>query len=494
MARIPLDPPRTLVYRLAEWYSRRSYDTVAEPLAAMGHNPRVLMTDARFETSLARWKRLDPTLKALAEMAAAVTIGCSWCVDFGYWVSTRQGVDPAKLRDVPPLAGQRRLHRPGARRPAYAEAMTATPPAVTDEMVAGLRRELDDAELVELTMMVAVENVRSRFNSALGLTSQGFKDRCEIPARGAGDRPRGAHALAAFDRHRRLLFTRRLPDAGQRRRRRGRRPGHLAALVGGRPRRRRRPAGLPGADHHPAGARPAGLGAGAAGDLRRPVAARAAADRRRAGRRGPRRRSRRRPPSSASRCRWPCWSCWRRSPRPSGRSSSCARCSACRSRRSPTPLDRSRGRRPAARAPGPGARAGPPSAASTPTAQTQRQVTEQFLAACAGGDVDALLAALAPDVVAVSDGGGKVKAARRPIAGADKVARFLVGDRRRGAGAARPADRGDRGQRQRRHRRLDRGGPAHGDLPGRGRRADRAGAGRGQPRQARLVVAGTEGT
>jgi len=65
---------------------------------------------------------------------------------------------------------------------AYAEAVTATPPTVTDEMVAGLRRQLDDAELVELTMMVAVENIRSRFNSALGLTSQGFKDRCEIPA------------------------------------------------------------------------------------------------------------------------------------------------------------------------------------------------------------------------------------------------------------------------------------------------------------------------
>ena len=69
---------------------------------------------------------------------------------------------------------------------AYAEAVTATPPAVTDEMVAGLRRELDDAALVELTMMVAVENVRSRFNSSLGLTSQGFKDRCEIPARASG--------------------------------------------------------------------------------------------------------------------------------------------------------------------------------------------------------------------------------------------------------------------------------------------------------------------
>jgi alkylhydroperoxidase family enzyme len=65
---------------------------------------------------------------------------------------------------------------------AYAEAVTATPPAVTDEMVADLRRHLNDAELVELTMMVAVENVRSRFNSSLGLTSQGFTDRCEIPA------------------------------------------------------------------------------------------------------------------------------------------------------------------------------------------------------------------------------------------------------------------------------------------------------------------------
>ena len=59
-------------------------------------------------------------------------------------------------------------------------------------------------------------------------------------------------------------------------------------------------------------------------------------------------------------------------------------------------------------------------------ARTQRQVTEQFFAACAGGDVDALLATLAPDVLLTSDGGGKVKAALRPIAGADKVSRFVV--------------------------------------------------------------------
>jgi alkylhydroperoxidase family enzyme len=182
MARIPLDPPRTLVYRLAEWYSRRTYGAVLDPGAAMAHNPRVLLTNARFERSLQRWDRLDPTLEALAVMASAVTIGCSWCVDFGYWISTNKGVDPAKLRDVPRWRDSDAYTALERRVIAYAEAMSTTPPRVTDGMVAELRGELDDAVLVELTMMVAVENSRSRFNAALGLTSQGFRDRCELPA------------------------------------------------------------------------------------------------------------------------------------------------------------------------------------------------------------------------------------------------------------------------------------------------------------------------
>jgi RNA polymerase sigma-70 factor (ECF subfamily) len=57
----------------------------------------------------------------------------------------------------------------------------------------------------------------------------------------------------------------------------------------------------------------------------------------------------------------------------------------------------------------------------------QREVTEQFLAAVAGGDLDALVAVLSPGVVLVSDGGGQASAALRPITGPDKVARFLTG-------------------------------------------------------------------
>ena len=65
--------------------------------------------------------------------------------------------------------------------------------------------------------------------------------------------------------------------------------------------------------------------------------------------------------------------------------------------------------------------------------RAQREVTEQFLAAVGGGDLDALLATLAPDVVLISDGGGRTKAALRPVAGADKVARWLVAVAKDGA-------------------------------------------------------------
>lgn len=60
-------------------------------------------------------------------------------------------------------------------------------------------------------------------------------------------------------------------------------------------------------------------------------------------------------------------------------------------------------------------------------------VTEAFLAACAGGELRPVLDLLAPDVVLTADGGGLVSSARRPVAGADHVARFMLGLARQGA-------------------------------------------------------------
>ena len=62
-----------------------------------------------------------------------------------------------------------------------------------------------------------------------------------------------------------------------------------------------------------------------------------------------------------------------------------------------------------------------------PDADTNRAVIRQFLVATKTGDVESLMEVLAPDVVQISDGGGRVGAARRPITGAEPVARFLIG-------------------------------------------------------------------
>jgi alkylhydroperoxidase family enzyme len=184
MPRISLTPPRTLLFRIGEWYSKRTYGAVLDPGKAYAHNPRVLLDTTRFEMRLARWKKLDPGLKALAVMASAATIGCSWCMDFGYWENHERGIDPEKLRNIPDwraAAVYTDLERLVLE---YAEAMTQTVPTVTDEMTRSLIDHLGEAAFVELTTMIAVENLRSRVNSAFGLVGQGFKDRCEIPAPG----------------------------------------------------------------------------------------------------------------------------------------------------------------------------------------------------------------------------------------------------------------------------------------------------------------------
>ncbi|AXE88781.1 Carboxymuconolactone decarboxylase family protein [Streptomyces sp. Go-475] len=160
---------------------RRRYGAALQPVLAASHQPQVLRTISLMEAGVARWNRLDTTLKSLATTAAAVALNCPWCLDFGYWENHRKGVDLRKLREVPNWRDSDVFTDLERKVMAYAEAMTQLPVEVTDEQVAELRARLGDAALVELTAMVAVENQRSRTNLALGLTSQGFKDRCDVP-------------------------------------------------------------------------------------------------------------------------------------------------------------------------------------------------------------------------------------------------------------------------------------------------------------------------
>jgi AhpD family alkylhydroperoxidase len=180
LARVPLDEPRDLLGRLLAWYARRTYGDVPDNGLALLHHKPVLRALLGFERRVDKWDRLDPDLKVLAQMGSAAAIGCSWCLDFGYFAAHSKGLRVDKLKEVPRWR-ESEVFTPVERRVLeYAEAMTATPPTVTDAMADALRADLGVDGFLELTMMVAVENERSRLNSALGLTSQGFADRCEL--------------------------------------------------------------------------------------------------------------------------------------------------------------------------------------------------------------------------------------------------------------------------------------------------------------------------
>lgn len=182
MAHVTLvERPKGLVPKLAARYSRRRFGRDVEPVMAASHHAGVLVAMGALETAAEKgWTKLDRHLRWLAVQAAAGEIGCSWCTDFGYYEGMQQGVDPAKVRDVPRFTDSDAYDEVERAVLEYAVAATASPVVVTENLMARLHRHLDEQQIVELASWVALENLRSRFNAGMGLKSQGFSDRCEV--------------------------------------------------------------------------------------------------------------------------------------------------------------------------------------------------------------------------------------------------------------------------------------------------------------------------
>jgi AhpD family alkylhydroperoxidase len=179
--RIPKARITGLYGKVMSAYARRTFGEIPDGLCVYFHHKPLMKAVIGFEGKVAKWDALDPTLKSYAQLASAGVIGCSWCLDFGYFKAHDEGLDLAKVSEVLRWR-ESDVFTPLERDVLeYAEAMSTTPLTVTDEMVAGLVDQLGNAAVVELTQMVAVENMRSRFNSAAGLQSQGYSDVCELP-------------------------------------------------------------------------------------------------------------------------------------------------------------------------------------------------------------------------------------------------------------------------------------------------------------------------
>jgi AhpD family alkylhydroperoxidase len=166
---------------LLKRFSRKLLGDVAVPAEVMWHNRAVLTSVSGFGRKSQKWDRLDPNLKSFAHMAVAALVGCSWCLDFGYFHAHNEGLDEAKASEVPRWRESPVFNSLERDVMEYAEAMSETPPRVTDVLSARLLEQLGAPAMVELTAVVGFANMSTRCNTAMGIEAQGFSKACKLP-------------------------------------------------------------------------------------------------------------------------------------------------------------------------------------------------------------------------------------------------------------------------------------------------------------------------
>ena len=149
--RIPPAKLNGLYGAVVKRMSRKMFGEVPEPVAVTWHNRKALNLSLSIGRKAQKFEQCDENLKSFAQMAIASLIGCGFCLDFGYFAARNVGLDVARAREVPRWR-ESDVFTPLERDVLeYAEAMTQTPPAVTDELSARLLEALGPAALVELT-------------------------------------------------------------------------------------------------------------------------------------------------------------------------------------------------------------------------------------------------------------------------------------------------------------------------------------------------------
>jgi len=178
--RIPKTELTGIYGALVKRMSRKMFGDVPEPVGVMWNNRKVLNFSFGVGRKAQKWNQCDENLKSFAHMATASLIGCSFCLDLGYFFAHNEGLDVDKAREVPRWRMSdvfTPLERDAME---YAEAMTQTPPTVTDELSARLLKGLGAAALVELTAFIALANFMARSNVAMGIESQEFSAACDL--------------------------------------------------------------------------------------------------------------------------------------------------------------------------------------------------------------------------------------------------------------------------------------------------------------------------
>jgi AhpD family alkylhydroperoxidase len=185
--------------RLFFWNQRRRYGRVLEPTRLWGRSPKVFAALALLYGALDRRRSpIEPALRSLLTVRVSQINWCAFCVDINSSLVLKRGVGAAKLdalADFETSALFSERERAALR---YAEVITRSDRQTEPEHFAALRRHFDDDAIIELTALIAFQNLSSKFNAALGVEPQGFcrtAAHAESPRRAEG--PAEAHSRPA---------------------------------------------------------------------------------------------------------------------------------------------------------------------------------------------------------------------------------------------------------------------------------------------------------
>jgi alkylhydroperoxidase family enzyme len=161
-----------LIYRA----SRRKLGRDVDPIAVYAHAPRLLIGYGMFEQATATEHHVDERLKVLAELKAGALVNCEFCSDIGSSLARAAGIGEDQLLALPRYRESDAFSALERLVLDYATAMSRTPASVSDALFVAMRAHFSERQLVELTNVIALENMRARFNCAFDMTPAGFSD------------------------------------------------------------------------------------------------------------------------------------------------------------------------------------------------------------------------------------------------------------------------------------------------------------------------------
>lgn len=183
MVRIPNKPLNRYpwIARIILWAQKMKYGAPLEPSLAWGHSPKLLYGLQAFYRALDRSNSpLPRDLKALVSNLISQKNHCAFCTDISLATLNKLQISEEKIFSLKDYLQSNLFNEKERVALAYAEAMTDSTKRVTGELFSTLQRKYSDREIIELTAWIAFQNMSSKFNSALNVSSQGF---CKVKER-----------------------------------------------------------------------------------------------------------------------------------------------------------------------------------------------------------------------------------------------------------------------------------------------------------------------